>query len=52
MIDLLNDLDLSDRIIMNVNQLNLNKEIDFNEVNRKLAKLRRKSIDFLKTALR
>jgi len=51
MIDLLNDLDLSDRIIKDINQLNIMKEIDFNKVNERLTELKSKSMDFLKTAL-
>ena len=39
MIDLLNDLDLSDRIIKDINQLNIMKEIDFNKVNGKINRI-------------
>ncbi len=52
MIDLLEDLSLTDRLIKRYdNSLNLNTEIDYDRVNTQLDMLRKKSLDFLTSSL-
>jgi hypothetical protein len=52
MIDLLKDLELNDRLVVHNKDLEfIDVAIDYESVNEKLNVMRRKSIDFLSTAL-
>ena len=48
---LLNLLDLNDRKVENLDEISLNTNINYNEVNIKLNKERQASLEFLKNSL-